>query len=87
MKSAVIDQGLELWTDDTGGVWSFENCTCAPKRHSKKRGSPSRNNTYRDFSRRTEKVPREILCRGAEGRPENKNLPQITPFDLTRERV
>lgn len=27
-KGAVIDQGLELWTDDNGGVWSFENCTC-----------------------------------------------------------
>ena len=27
-KGAVIDQGLKLWTDDNGGVWSFENCTC-----------------------------------------------------------
>ena len=27
-KGEVIDQGLELWTDDNGGVWSFENCTC-----------------------------------------------------------
>ena len=27
-KGAVIDAGLELWTDENGGVWSFENCTC-----------------------------------------------------------
>ena len=27
-KGAVTSQGLELWTDDNGGVWSFENCTC-----------------------------------------------------------
>jgi len=27
-KGAVLDAGLELWTDNNGGVWSFENCTC-----------------------------------------------------------
>lgn len=27
-RGAVIDAGLELWTDENGGVWSFENCTC-----------------------------------------------------------
>ena len=25
---AVKDAGLVPWTDETGGIWSFENCTC-----------------------------------------------------------
>lgn len=27
-KQAIVDSGLELWKDDNGGVWSFENCVC-----------------------------------------------------------
>ncbi len=27
-KGAILDAGLELWTDEKGCVWSFENCTC-----------------------------------------------------------
>lgn len=25
---AITDSGFELWKDETGGVWSFENCLC-----------------------------------------------------------
>jgi len=27
-KGAIIDAGLEIWEDENGGVWSFENCIC-----------------------------------------------------------
>ncbi len=27
-KNTVIDAGFELWKDENGGIWSFENCTC-----------------------------------------------------------
>ena len=27
-RGAVVDAGLDLWTDEKGGIWSFENCVC-----------------------------------------------------------
>ena len=27
-RSAVENTGMELWKDERGGVWSFENCLC-----------------------------------------------------------
>ena len=27
-KPAILAAGMELWKDETGGIWSFENCLC-----------------------------------------------------------
>ncbi len=27
-KHKLIEQGMEIWQDDNGGIWSFENCLC-----------------------------------------------------------